>query len=135
MGDGRHLRACLIVRYENELKDKDQANDGGLGAMETKTGVDIFLFHEEAKQNQRDQQIDLTSGTCEHQTHSHNVMNPNCCMYTYLSECKQFEGVAEGPVAQFVGQDCQHLLLVTPLHNLATPHHRERQRLGTETCQ
>ena len=63
-GNGRmhtfnHGRSYLIVRYENKLEDKDQANDGGLGVMETKAGVDVFLLHEEAKQNQRDQQIDL----------------------------------------------------------------------------
>lgn len=54
-----HGRCHLIVRYKNKLEDKDQANDGGLGVMETKTGVDIFLLHKEAKQNQGDQQIDL----------------------------------------------------------------------------
>ena len=42
----------LIIRDEDELEDKEDTNNDGLGVMETKTCVDIFLFHEVAKHSQ-----------------------------------------------------------------------------------
>lgn len=52
----------LFIRNVYELKEENQTDQYWLAADKSKTGVEIILVHEEAKQEQRQQQVELKQG-------------------------------------------------------------------------
>ena len=49
----------LFVWYVNELEEQYESNEHRLTVDKTKAGVEVTLVHEEAKQEQREEEVEL----------------------------------------------------------------------------